>query len=144
LGQNAVAFVSAIISGAARTYVLTMMEDANIGTDLTVQPGQNVIIAGDPGLSEAPNWGSGGFAVKQSGSLSLASVEVQVSSGPGHFVIASDGELTCQIWHLLRTRFFGWLDRNQAQLCCRMCVYLLIERMDRHRFSRLAGRSRVH
>eukprot|EP01050_Picozoa_sp_SAG11_P010884 SAG11_NODE_1116_length_5800_cov_21.451149_2_plen_675_part_00 len=64
LGRNVQAFVSAVISGAAGTYVLTLTEDANVGTDLVVQPGQNVIISGDAGLAEAPSWGSGGFEVR--------------------------------------------------------------------------------
>eukprot|EP01051_Picozoa_sp_SAG22_P003283 SAG22_NODE_158_length_16966_cov_26.252446_2_plen_618_part_00 len=72
LGQNVAAFVSAVISGAAGTYVLTLMENADVGTDLVIQPGQNVIITGDAGLAEAPRWGSGGFTVGEMGSLSLA------------------------------------------------------------------------
>eukprot|EP01050_Picozoa_sp_SAG11_P007863 SAG11_NODE_668_length_7841_cov_10.134461_2_plen_312_part_00 len=49
LGRNVQAFVSAVISGAAGTYVLTLTEDADVGTDLVVQPGQSVIISGDAG-----------------------------------------------------------------------------------------------
>ena len=70
------AFISAVISGAAGAYVLTLIEDADVGTDLVVQPGQNVVISEDAGLSEAPSWGSGGFDVAQAGSLSLANVAV--------------------------------------------------------------------
>eukprot|EP01052_Picozoa_sp_SAG31_P040557 SAG31_NODE_5901_length_2264_cov_2.354273_1_plen_395_part_10 len=44
LGQNVAAFVSAVISGAAGTYVLTLDGDADVGTDLVIQPGQNVVI----------------------------------------------------------------------------------------------------
>eukprot|EP01050_Picozoa_sp_SAG11_P009303 SAG11_NODE_864_length_6839_cov_4.807567_4_plen_343_part_00 len=79
LGTNVQAFVSAVISGAAGTYVLTLMEDADVGTDLVVQPGQNVIISGDAGLVEAPRWGSGGFVVREFGSLLLASVGLAIS-----------------------------------------------------------------
>eukprot|EP01050_Picozoa_sp_SAG11_P016231 SAG11_NODE_2190_length_3706_cov_28.760189_2_plen_664_part_00 len=71
LGQNVAAFVSAVISGAAGTYVLTLTEDADVGTDLVIQPGQNVIISGDAGLAEAPRWGSGGFTVGEMGPLAL-------------------------------------------------------------------------
>jgi hypothetical protein len=47
LGENVAAFVSAVISGAAGIYVLMLMEDADcVGTDLVVQPWQNVIISG--------------------------------------------------------------------------------------------------
>lgn len=77
LGENVAAFVSAVISGAAGTYVLTMMEDADVGTDLVIQPGQNVIITGDAGLAEAPRWGSGGFTVGEMGSLSITNITVE-------------------------------------------------------------------
>eukprot|EP01052_Picozoa_sp_SAG31_P015179 SAG31_NODE_968_length_10678_cov_4.493619_3_plen_625_part_00 len=69
LGRNVQAFVSAVISGAVGTYVLTLDVDADVGTDLVVQPGQNVIISGDAGL--APSWGSGGFTVQERGVLSM-------------------------------------------------------------------------
>ena len=70
LGINVQAFVSAVISGAAGTYVLTLTEDADVRTDLVIQPGQSVIINGDAGLVEAPRWGTGGFTVGEMGSLS--------------------------------------------------------------------------
>jgi hypothetical protein len=70
LGRNVQAFVSAVNSGAAGTYVLTLDGDADVGTDLVIQPGQNVIISGDAELAEAPRWGSGGFTVGEMGSLS--------------------------------------------------------------------------
>eukprot|EP01050_Picozoa_sp_SAG11_P001295 SAG11_NODE_55_length_19449_cov_28.630135_4_plen_422_part_00 len=47
LGRNVVAFVSAVISGAAGTYVLTLVENADIRTDLTIQPGQ---VSGPAGM----------------------------------------------------------------------------------------------
>jgi hypothetical protein len=76
LGQNVAAFVSAVISGAAGAYVLTLTEDANVGTDLAIQPGQNVIISGDIGLAEAPSWGIG-FIIQQYGSLSLSHLSLK-------------------------------------------------------------------
>ena len=72
LGQNVQAFVSAVISGAAGAYVLTLDGDADVGTDLVIQPGQYVTISGDDGSAEPPSWGSGGFAVGELASLSLA------------------------------------------------------------------------
>ena len=85
LGSNAVAFISAVISGAAGTYVLTLTGDADVGTDLTIQPGQHVVISGDAGVSfvedvtppQAPKWGSGALVVLERGSLSLVHVAVQ-------------------------------------------------------------------
>eukprot|EP01051_Picozoa_sp_SAG22_P011004 SAG22_NODE_1024_length_5987_cov_3.799932_4_plen_623_part_00 len=89
LGQNVAAFVSAVISGAAGTYVLTLMEDAHVGTDLVVQPGQNVIITGDAGLVAAPRWGTNTFEIIDGGSLSLTRLQVWhvhiMSGGEGHF-----------------------------------------------------------
>eukprot|EP01051_Picozoa_sp_SAG22_P022633 SAG22_NODE_5496_length_1003_cov_97.555310_1_plen_109_part_10 len=93
LGRNVQAFVSAVISGAAGTYVLTLMEDADVGTVLVIQPGQNVIISGDAGLAEAPRWGSfspviSGFTVREDGSLSLdyvalsSRITIDVGVGP--------------------------------------------------------------
>eukprot|EP01051_Picozoa_sp_SAG22_P017127 SAG22_NODE_2568_length_2433_cov_2.143959_2_plen_321_part_00 len=87
LGENVDAFISAVISGAAGTYenVLTLTEDADIGTDLVVRPGQYVVISGDAGLAEVPSWGRGGFTVGERGSLSLLRVGIDgaITSAPG-------------------------------------------------------------
>ena len=71
IGQDVQSFCSAVTSGAAGFYAVTVTEDAGIGTDLTIQPGMNVQISGDMGLNEAPRWGSGIFAVREVASLSL-------------------------------------------------------------------------
>jgi hypothetical protein len=57
--------------------VLTLTEDAGVGTDLVVQPGQTVVITGDARLAEAPSWGKGGFTVGEMGSLALKSVQLR-------------------------------------------------------------------
>eukprot|EP01051_Picozoa_sp_SAG22_P010674 SAG22_NODE_973_length_6217_cov_52.971723_3_plen_1437_part_00 len=95
LGQNVAAFVSAVISGAAGTYVLTLTEDADVGTDLVVQPGQNVIISGDARLAEAPRWGSGGFIVGEMGSLALSTMVVS-----GALIVQSNGQVSVS-WSIL-------------------------------------------
>ena len=77
LGADAQSFLSAVVSGAAGAYFVTLMGDAGIGTDLTIQPGQDVRIIGDLGLIEAPSWGGGGFTVREGGSLSLTNVGIQ-------------------------------------------------------------------
>ena len=77
LGADAQSFFSAVVSGAAGTYVLTLTQDADFGTDLIVRPGQHIFISGDAGLVEAPRWGSGGFTVGEKGSLSLTYATVQ-------------------------------------------------------------------
>eukprot|EP01043_Picozoa_sp_COSAG02_P061310 COSAG02_NODE_8214_length_2656_cov_2.452269_1_plen_249_part_10 len=72
LGLDFEAFFSAVVSGAAGIYVVTLTADAGIGTDLVTEPGQDVRISGDPGLVVAPSWGSGGFAVAERVQLSLS------------------------------------------------------------------------
>jgi hypothetical protein len=75
LGADSASFFSAVVSGAAGTYIVTLTADAGIGTDLTIQPGQDVRISGDLGLAAAaPSWGGGSFTVRQDGSLSLTSL----------------------------------------------------------------------
>ena len=76
LGSDFASFFSAVVSGAAGSYIVMLMGDAGIGTDLVIQPGQDVRISGDPSLAVAPSWGSGGFTVRQTGLLSLVGVEV--------------------------------------------------------------------
>eukprot|EP01050_Picozoa_sp_SAG11_P019610 SAG11_NODE_3155_length_2644_cov_3.394106_2_plen_620_part_00 len=87
LGRNVAAFVSAVISGAAGSYVLPLMDDANVGTNLVIQPGQNVIISADDGLAEAPRWGSGGFTVGEMGSLTLSHIQLVETTN----ILVTDG-----------------------------------------------------
>eukprot|EP01051_Picozoa_sp_SAG22_P005804 SAG22_NODE_358_length_11759_cov_39.384563_4_plen_790_part_00 len=87
IGDDFQAFFSSVVSGAAGTYMSKLMANANINTDLTIQPGQVVVVGGDKGLAVAPSWGSGGFTVQQFGSLSLTSMAltsvIEILSG-GH------------------------------------------------------------
>jgi len=76
LGSDSASFFSAVVSGAAGSYIVTLAGDAGIGTDLVIQPGQDVHISGDPSLAVPPSWGSGGFSVQELGSLSLARVSI--------------------------------------------------------------------
>ena len=74
LGADSTSFFSAVVSGAAGSYFVTLMTDAGIGTDLAIRPGQDVQITGDAMLLTPPYWGSGGFAVDELGKLSLQHV----------------------------------------------------------------------
>jgi hypothetical protein len=74
LGSDAQSFLSAVVSGAAGAYIVTLMADAGIGTDLMIQPGQNVHISGDPGLAAAPSVGSGGFTVEGHAILAMTRI----------------------------------------------------------------------
>jgi hypothetical protein len=70
LGSDFASFFSGVVSGAAGSYN-TLTGNAGIGTDLVIQPGQDVHISGDPSLAVAPSWGGGGFAVREHAKLSL-------------------------------------------------------------------------
>jgi hypothetical protein len=76
LGSDIRSFFSTVVSGAAGSYIVTLTADAGIGTDLTIKPGQDVHISGDPSLAAAPSWGTGGFMVQQGGAVSLVGVVV--------------------------------------------------------------------
>ena len=56
LGRDFASFFSAVVSGAAGFYIVTLLEDAGIGTDLVVRPGQAVVMSGDSALMEPPAW----------------------------------------------------------------------------------------
>jgi hypothetical protein len=90
LGSDSASFLSAVVSGAAGSYIVTLTADAGIGTDLVIEPGQNVRVSGDPGLAVAPSWGSGGFVVSERGSLALtyvalsSPVSMTAAAGPVH------------------------------------------------------------
>merc|ERR1711969_451999 len=51
LGRDFASFFSAVASGAAGFYILTLFEDAGIGTLLLVRPGRAVHISGDPSFA---------------------------------------------------------------------------------------------
>lgn len=71
-GSDSASFFSAVVSGAAGSYIVTLTVDAVISADLTIRPGQDVRISGDALL--VPLWGSGGFTVQQSGTVFLTFV----------------------------------------------------------------------
>jgi hypothetical protein len=51
---------------------------------VTIRPGQDVRISGDPGLAAGPTWGSGGFIVAQMGSLSITHFTLEKTLNPDH------------------------------------------------------------
>jgi hypothetical protein len=91
IGRDVKAFVSSVIAAAQGFYGVVVAEnDAQVGVDLTTQPGQIMRIAGDPAVADdggaaAPAWGTGGFTVIERGILSLTrltvSGDVHVLSG---------------------------------------------------------------
>jgi hypothetical protein len=77
LGHDSASFISAVLSGAAGTYAVTLAGDVQTTLHLQVQPGQNVHISGDPGLPVAPSWGGTSMAtinVKENGKALLTYV----------------------------------------------------------------------
>eukprot|EP01052_Picozoa_sp_SAG31_P016495 SAG31_NODE_1094_length_9945_cov_3.834349_15_plen_148_part_00 len=73
LGRDAVTFLSSLLSGAAGAYRLVVTEDAEIHTDVRIEPGMDVHIVGAIALGDAiPTWGSGSFSVGERAKLSLA------------------------------------------------------------------------
>ena len=55
IGSDFASFFSAVVSGAAGSYSVTLTEDAGISTELVVTPGQTVSVVGDPSVL-APAW----------------------------------------------------------------------------------------
>ena len=85
LGADFQSFFSAVASGAAGSYFVTLTSDAGISTDLTIQPGQDVHIT--TMVQNGKHWGNGSFTVQQGGTLSLVGVvltgELTVQGGGG-------------------------------------------------------------
>jgi hypothetical protein len=67
LGSDFASFFSAVVSGAAGSYIVALAADAGISTDLRIEPGQDVHISGEQSLPGAivTDWGQGGFAIQQ-------------------------------------------------------------------------------
>jgi hypothetical protein len=76
LGSDTQAFVSAVLSGAAGYYALTLTGDAGVGTDLVIRPGQDVHIIWR-GSRSNPSWGTGGFQIQSLGRLQVNNVSLQ-------------------------------------------------------------------
>jgi hypothetical protein len=87
IGGDALTFVSAVVSGAAGLFMLTLTTlAASISTLLTVEPGQVVAISGAAG--QHTTWGIGGFSVLRRGVLTLGRVSVN-----GPMTVAAGGTL---------------------------------------------------
>lgn len=91
LGADAQSFFSAVVLGAAGVYILTLTEDAGISTDSTIHVEQDVQVMGDLDLSAAPSWGSGGFTVRDRGTLSLVYIGLT-----GKLTLASGARISVQ------------------------------------------------
>ena len=90
LGADSASFLSAVVSGAAGSYIVTLAADVGISTDLTITPGQTVSVSGAASLAAAPHWGSG-FTVQERGSLALNYVAVE-----GALMVQVRGSLALQ------------------------------------------------
>jgi hypothetical protein len=90
LGADFASFFSAVVSGAAGSYIVALTEDAGISTDVTIQPGQIAHVSGDPELAMV-RWGSGGVIVAERGSFSAERLAFE-----GHVVAREGGILILQ------------------------------------------------
>jgi hypothetical protein len=89
LGENVLAFVPALISGAAGVYALTLLADADTEADLAIEPGQVVHVKAKEDLGRAPRWGAGSFALAGGAVLTLEGVDVS-----GQITVAAGADLT--------------------------------------------------
>jgi hypothetical protein len=92
IGSDVPAFFSSVVSGAAGKFLVAVTRDQSMGTDLTIQPGQDARISGDRELASAPTWGSGGFTLGESSSLSLSFMQIDtvIQIGPGSLALSLD------------------------------------------------------
>jgi hypothetical protein len=79
IGADILSLVSALVSGAAGTYLGTVMEDAGVLADLAIEPAQLVLLVGLRSLAAAPSWGSGSFTIQERSSLTLEFVSLMGS-----------------------------------------------------------------
>ena len=86
IGADSASFFSSVVSGAAGTHMATVMQDAMITTDLSVERGQILSISGG---ATAAAWGSGGFTLSDGASLSLTDMTVG-----GRVIVAAGAALT--------------------------------------------------
>ena len=87
IGADSASFFSSVVSGAAGTdYMATIMQDAMITTDLSVECGQILSISGGTTVAA---WGSGGFTLSDRASLSLTDMTVG-----GRVIVAAGAALT--------------------------------------------------
>jgi hypothetical protein len=113
LGADAQSFFSAVVSGAAGNYIVTLTEDAGISTDLVIQPGQDVRISGDPGLAVAPSWGSGGFTGGEMASVTLRNLRLLGGMVRINLGMRTNGPAGCVL-----------LYRAPGSFCPRVCLCL--------------------
>eukprot|EP01043_Picozoa_sp_COSAG02_P057198 COSAG02_NODE_6903_length_3297_cov_18.176986_2_plen_719_part_00 len=105
IGEVFAAFFSSVISGASGTYMVKITKSESVHTDLTIEPGQLVVINGDRALLQPPTWGSGGFTVGESASLSLSYMQIDgaIRSNEGASQLNLDScPLTCTDAMVLR------------------------------------------
>eukprot|EP01043_Picozoa_sp_COSAG02_P018612 COSAG02_NODE_873_length_16302_cov_113.473616_15_plen_884_part_00 len=80
LGEDAVAFLSSLLSGAPGAYRLIVTRDADISTNVVIKPGMDVHIVGSIALESLPSWGSGSFSVGNRARLSLARLYLDLNA----------------------------------------------------------------
>ena len=111
LGRDALAFLSALLSGAAGVYICTLDEDASVSTTVVIQPGMTVHVSGDPGLPGPPTWGTGSWTVADRSMLSITYMQLH----GGTIDVAAGGSLSL-VDLALESRQIGWTEHAGATL----------------------------
>jgi hypothetical protein len=112
LGRDILSFLSSLLSAAAGEYIVAVDEDADIATDVIINPGMTVSIHGDEGLPMAPFWGSGSFDILQAASLSLRYIQLDIAA---RITVVAGGSLALADMALLAGQL-SWEDRAGATL----------------------------
>lgn len=112
LGRDILSFLSSLLSAAAGEYIVAVDEDADIATDVTINPGMHVSIRGDQGLPTAPFWGTGSFDILQAASLSLQYIQLDIVAS---IAVVAGGSLALADMALLAGQL-SWEDRAGATL----------------------------
>lgn len=111
LGRDALAFLSALMSGAAGVYICTLDEDTSISTDVSIRPGMNAHVSGDPALPGPPTWGTGSWAVAGRAMLSVTYLQLQ-----GGTIDVDVGGSLSLVDLALEARQISWSDHAGATL----------------------------
>ena len=95
--------------------MLTLTGDADVSTDLTMEPGQHVLIGRDLGLAEPPSWGAGGFTVDAGATLQLDGVEISGQGLATKINIPSGPQINMPACVLVRVLLVHW--HSYSYLC---------------------------
>ena len=111
MGSDALAFVASLLSGAAGAYICTLDEDADVQTNIDINPEMHVRIGGDPGLPSPPTWGTGSLSVADQATLFISKLLLL----GGVITIAAGGALSLSDLSLEASQI-DWSDHPGSSL----------------------------